>query len=79
MQLDQLRSLVARAPTKEALKSWNQRQRDRRKDDLRSQLFWYGIPYTNSTIMPTLEKLLREAVETNKVSTHILDKTWPWR
>jgi hypothetical protein len=41
--------------------------RDGRKAALRAQLFWYNIDHTERMLLPTLEKLLRQALETKKV------------
>jgi hypothetical protein len=60
MPLAQLRLLVAPA-TKEVIKSRSQGDRDRRKEEVRVQ-------HTNYANLPALEKLLRQAVETDKVS-----------
>ena len=64
----QLQLLVARA-AKEDFKTKPKWQRDQRKEELRAQLFWYGIEHTDRMLLPTLEKLLRQAVEANNVST----------
>jgi len=67
MSLVQLRALVAQL-SKAQVKAKSQLQRDERKEQLRTQLFWFGIQHPEHMILPSLEKLLRQAVEANKVS-----------
>lgn len=66
MSSTELSALVAPA-TKEQVKARSQGDRDQRKEELRAQLFWFGIEHSPVMILPTLEKTLRQAVQTNKV------------
>ncbi|KAH7067011.1 hypothetical protein BKA63DRAFT_523568 [Paraphoma chrysanthemicola] len=65
MSAADLRSFVARA-TAVNFKSASKWHRDTRRSELRSQLFWYGIDHGERMMLPTLEKLLRQAVEANE-------------
>jgi hypothetical protein len=47
--------------------------RDLRGDELRAQLFWHNVAHTDRMTLPTLEKLLRQAVEGGKVSSPRVD------
>jgi hypothetical protein len=63
----QLPTFVAEAAIQK-FKSKPKVVRDERKEQLRAQLFWYDVTHTDRMTLPTLEKLLRQAVEEGKVS-----------
>ena len=67
MSVPNLRSFVSRHP-QSTLMSKPKWERDSLKADLRAQLFYQNIGYTSRTTLPTLVKLLRTALEGNKVS-----------
>lgn len=53
LTVSQLQALIARA-AKEDFKTKLKSERDQRKEELRAQLFWYGIEHTDRMLSPTL-------------------------